>query len=548
MTSSKFVYRTCGCSFDILKPGDIPSINFDLDISRINLECKKTWDLISDGNTKGCFQLESRLGQSLAKKLKPSNIEELAALVSIMRPGCLEAIRDNKSVTNHYIDKKNGLEAIDYFHSSLEPILSKTYGEMIYQEQAMQIAERIAGFNLEEADMLRKAIGKKKPEEMSKLKKMFIDGAKSQNIVNESEAAELFAWIEKSQRYSFNKSHAVSYAFNAFLSAYAKSHFPKIFFTSYLMFAKDKIDPQREIRELISNAKEMDINVIKPDLRLMNKNFMIHHQNIYFGLTNIKGFGESVFNKLIDLVQNLEISIKDMKFNILYLKILRHLNSASVKALIVSGGLDYLGQTRNYLLACMNCLSVLTSKECEKIIGLEPEIYNLKTEKLIAYILSMPTGRNGIISSSKRHSSVLDALKILENPPYTLNDSAEWIADNEYAILGTSLTCSKIDGCDQIGANTTCNQFKTSLKTDTITIACEIVDSKIIKTKKGKNPGQEMAFITVSDSTGILNSVVCFPEQYRQYIDLLDIGNTVIISGSKGKEEDSFIVKKIWQI
>ena len=128
-----FEYKKCGCKFAL---DENDNIIFDPDITKINLECKATWDLISSGNTKGCFQLESRLGRSMAKKLKPHNMEQLSGLLSILRPGCLEAMRDNKSVSNHYIDKKNGIEPIDYFHKSLEPILKTTYGEMIYQEQA----------------------------------------------------------------------------------------------------------------------------------------------------------------------------------------------------------------------------------------------------------------------------------------------------------------------------------------------------------------------------------------------------------------------------
>ena len=228
---------------------NFPHIDFIADIEHISLECAKTWDLISEGNTKGCFQLESRLGQSISKKLKPSNIEQLSALISILRPGCLEAFRNGKSVTNHYIDKKNGAESVDYYHDSLKDILNSTYGEMIYQEQAMQITQKIAGFDLQEADMLRKAIGKKKPEEMAKVKKKFLSGCEKLSAVNHEQAIEIFTWIEKSQRYSFNKSHAISYAMNAYLSAYAKAHFPKIFFASYLRFAKDKIDPQQEIKE-----------------------------------------------------------------------------------------------------------------------------------------------------------------------------------------------------------------------------------------------------------------------------------------------------------
>lgn len=202
--SKKYQY-ICGCSFDITDEKST-AIVFDSNIEHINLECQRTWDLISDGNTKGCFQLESRLGRSMAKKLKPENIEQLSALISIMRPGSLEAFRDGKSISNHYIDKKNGQESLDYFHPSLEQSLKTTYGEMIYQEQAMEIAKDIAGFNLQEADMLRKAIGKKKPEEMAKIKQKFLDGTKKLGIVSNDQAEEIFGWIEKSQRYSFNKS------------------------------------------------------------------------------------------------------------------------------------------------------------------------------------------------------------------------------------------------------------------------------------------------------------------------------------------------------
>jgi len=200
--AKKYQY-SCGCSFEL---NDKNGLIFNPDINSINLDCSRTWNLISGGNTKGCFQLESRLGRSIAKKLKPENIEQLSALIAVLRPGSLEAIRDGKSVTNHYIDKKNGQETLDNFHPSLEPILNSTYGEMIYQEQAMEIAKVVAGFNLLEADMLRKAIGKKKPEEMAKVKSKFLEGSSSLGIITDNEAEQIFGWIEKSQRYSFNKS------------------------------------------------------------------------------------------------------------------------------------------------------------------------------------------------------------------------------------------------------------------------------------------------------------------------------------------------------
>ena len=207
-------------------------------------------------------------------------------------------------MSNHYIDKKNGLETVDHYHDALKDILSTTYGEMIYQEQAMQIAQKIAGFNLQDADVLRKAIGKKKADLMAEVKKSFLQGAKRVNEVDKDTAEEIFGWIEKSQRYSFNKSHAISYAMNAYLSAYAKAHFPKMFFASYLKFAKDKIDPQQEIKELIRNASEMDVSVSTPDLRNLNRLFVIGSEYIYFGLTDIKGVGNSVFDKITQITKD----------------------------------------------------------------------------------------------------------------------------------------------------------------------------------------------------------------------------------------------------
>ena len=166
---------------------------------------KKTWQLFEEGKTKGVFQLESNLGKSWSKKLAPNNIEELSALIAIIRPGCLKAFVDGKSMTQHFIDRKHGREEVTYLHESLEEVLLPTYGVLVYQEQSMRIAQKIAGFNLEEADELRKAIGKKKADLMAKVKKKFIAGAKRVKIVNKEEAEQIFGWIQASARYAFNK-------------------------------------------------------------------------------------------------------------------------------------------------------------------------------------------------------------------------------------------------------------------------------------------------------------------------------------------------------
>lgn len=531
---SKYFTYSCGCKFDVSQEDNKTHIVFNADVENINLDCSRTWTLISEGNTKGCFQLESRLGRSIAKKLKPENIEQLSALIAILRPGCLEALRDGKSVTNHYIDKKNGLESVDYFHPSLEPILKNTYGEMVYQEQAMEIAKNIAGFNLQEADMLRKAIGKKKPEEMAKVKTKFLEGAKKVNIVNESEAEQIFSWIEKSQRYSFNKSHSVSYAINAYLSAYTKAHFPRVFFASYLRFAKDKIDPQAEIKELVQNAIEMDIEIRTPDLRKLNEFFILEDNSIYFGLTDIKGVGSSVFKKIEEIYRSLET--EKLCWTYLLIKLLLKINSIAAKALIQSGALDFCKKNRQEMLFEYNILSSLTKKELEYI---EPFIDKKNTTNNLLNLLTQKTKL-----TQNRKKIIQDILYAINYPPHSLADTAEWISDSEYTLLGCSISCSKTDMYDISMTNTTCKEFKNLDIKQNIVLGAEIDSVSITKTKTGKAKGSEMAFITLSDSTGSIDPVIFFPEAYREYRNMLFPGNVIIVKGSRSKTGDSLIVEK----
>jgi DNA polymerase-3 subunit alpha len=529
---SEYYTFDCGCRFKILgqDENNRPKIEFTGKLNELNLDCSKTWDLISSGNTKGVFQLESRLGSSIAKKLKPRNIEHLSALISIMRPGSLEAIRDGKSVTDHYIDKKNGLESIDYFHPALEPILRSTYGEMIYQEQSMQIAQAIAGFNLQEADMLRKAIGKKKPEEMAKVKIKFKEGTKKLNIVDEQEAEEIFSWIEKSQRYQFNASHSISYSMNAYVSAYTKAHFPKAFFASYLKFAKDKMDPHREIKELIRNATEMDVVVCTPDLRKLNKHFIINENKIYFGLTDIKGVGYSVFDKIIAISTKLDLS--HMNWYSLLINFLTKINSTAAKALISCGALDYYHKTRTQMLFEYDLISELTSRELEFL--------DTDTNNLAEALSSLLQNKINI----KRKNTVQNLLNLYQNPPYSLSDKIEWLSDTENGLLGASITCSKIDSYDISMTNCDCKSFKHTNAVKNIIIAGEISNINFVKTKNGKNPGAEMAFVTIEDQFASMDSVIVFPEQLSKYRNYLFEGNVLIFVGNKSQKRDSLVVEK----
>lgn len=528
----KFKYQ-CGCSFDLVDD-DSNKIIFKPDINQINLDCTKTWALISEGNTKGCFQLESRLGRSMSKKLKPENIEQLSALISIMRPGCLEAVRNGKSVSSHYIDRKNGNESIDYFHPALSDILESTYGEMIYQEQTMEIAKSIAGFNLQDADILRKAIGKKNPQQMSKVKKSFLSGCESQKIVTLEQAEQIFGWIEKSQRYLFNKSHSVSYAINAYLSAYAKAHFPRVFFASYLRYAKDKMDPQSEIKELVQNANEMNIKVNIPDIRLLNEHFTINQKHIYFGLTDIKGVGKSVYEKIIKLANGIDFFAKDWEH--LAIELLLCINSTAAKALIKSGAFDFVKKSRSCMLFEYEILKQLTDKEVLQIKNHDGTL----TDRLKFLVQHGKINRN-------RAKIIQDLIYTHDHPPYSLQDSPEYISDCESDLLGCAITMSRIEVYDTSIANTSCKEFKQGKNSNDLIIAGEIDFVNVTKTKTGKNKGKDMAFVSLTDTTANIDSVIFFPEQYQEFKNALFDQNVIIIKGNRSKGAgDSFIVEKCY--
>lgn len=266
-------------------------------INDIPLDCPAVWRLIARGHTVGVFQLETNLGQDWSKRVKPNDLEELAALTALLRPGPLEA-----GMTQDYVDIKFGRKKNSYLHPSLEPILEPTYGCLVYQEQAIRIATDIAGLSPESADELRKAIGKKKPELMARVKAKFVKGAQEYGGITLEIAEEIFSWIEKCQRYSFNKSHAVSYGMIAYQTAWLKCHFPHEFFTSYLTFSQYKGDPKEEIYKLVQDARLFNVDILSPDIRRGNVHFQMTEEpqkGVAFGLAHIRGVGTSAIDKIV---------------------------------------------------------------------------------------------------------------------------------------------------------------------------------------------------------------------------------------------------------
>lgn len=308
-----------------------------IDIETIPLDDKNVFKLFQAGETVGVFQLESDGMRRYLKQLKPTEFEDIIAMVALYRPGPMALIPE-------YIAGKHKKKKVEYLHLKLKPILENTYGYPVYQEQIMKIAQDIAGFTLSEADVLRKAIGKKIKKLLMAQKEKFIEGS-AKNGVEESVALKIWHWIEPFARYSFNRSHAAAYATIAYQTAYLKSHFPVEFMASLLTSERNDVE---RIGFLIGEAKKMGIEVLPPDINESLQNFtVVPPKNIRFGLLAIKNVGYNI----------VETVVKERKAAGVYHSILdfvsrinsRDLNKKSLESLIKAGAFDRLAE-RNQLL------------------------------------------------------------------------------------------------------------------------------------------------------------------------------------------------------
>ena len=537
----------CGCKFEILKANPNPELlpNLKLDILNVPLDCSATWHLISQGLTKGVFQLESNLGRQWAKKLKPHEIEHMAALGSLLRPGALKALDENGvSMTEHYCRRKNNEEELQIKYEAIKHILERTYNVICYQEQCMEIAQRIAGFNLQEADQLRKAIGKKLAEEMAKVKKMFLDGVEKCGLVTKDAGEEIFGWIEKSQRYLFNKSHAVCYGLNGYFSAYCKAHFPVQFYTKWLRFSQNKQDTFKQINELISEAKLFNIEVVTPSIKLIKKHFTTDGKTVYFGLADIKGVGDKQVPKIKAIIEEKEQTLNRSIDTLSWFEFLVYCSDSLVKTsmvgLISVGAFRHTKISRNKLLHEYDTWNKLTKlersvvKECQgKYKTLQESLQGLLTD--------------GGTANKNRYAIVESLLKLLKNPPTSLEDTPNWIALIEQKYLGIPITFTKIDSCDTRMVNATCKDYLLG-KTGPLILGVEIQEAKEIKIKNGQNTGRLMGRLTISDNSCSTDDVVVFSNEWEEYKNLLQPGSTVLIQGIRNQKTNSLVVKNVWSI
>jgi DNA polymerase-3 subunit alpha len=303
-----------------------------VEIADIPLDDGRTFDLLKAHATTGVFQLESRGMKDLIKRLQPDGFDDIVALVALFRPGPLQS-----GMVDDFIDRKHGRAAVTYPHPDLEPILCSTYGVILYQEQVMQIAQVLAGYTLGGADMLRRAMGKKKPEEMAKQRTVFVDGAVTRGVERDT-AAYIFDLMEKFAGYGFNKSHSAAYALVSYQTAWLKAHYPAAFMAAVLSSDMDNTD---KVVAFIDECRQLRLTVVPPAVNASEFRFTVaDDRTIIYGLGAVKGIGEAAIELIVqERLDNGEY--RDI-YDLCRRLDPRRVNRRVLEALIRSGALDCL--------------------------------------------------------------------------------------------------------------------------------------------------------------------------------------------------------------
>lgn len=535
----------CGCEVEILDEvvkgyDGLPTLN--IDYNNIPLDCTDTWDMICEGNTKGVFQLESGLGIAWSKKIKPRSIEELSDLIALIRPGALDFIYNGKSMTQHYCDRKNGKDEVISLHPELDDVLKSTYQVLCYQEQIISIAKKIAGFDLRQADMLRKAVGHKDSALMAKTKTEFIEGCKNTKLVDDIDAEIIFDNIRASSRYLFNLSHSVSYGITTYTTAWTKKHFPLQFFCSYLSYAKEGLDPKEEIAGLVRNAKfSNEVPVFIPDIRSIYEtdNFYIDNGAVYFGLSNIRGVGTKKLDKLKNTIEEfLPKTIEEFSWIELLFIVFPKCDNSVIENLIKAGAFSYLNMQRKVMLYDVGLINQLTARELaflseniDKFSSAEDSLKFLAISgicigKRVNKIADLANSTNLVMSESLK------------------KDTLEYVVQTEKDLFGIALSGSKVTNRRPEYVTHTCDAI--SRNQNKVIVAAEISEKRIFLQKRGNYAGKEMAYLTCEDDLGVI-TVLLFAQKYEEFSALCFEGNTITVYG-RTDENSTLIVDKIEQI
>lgn len=467
-----------------------------IDIRNIPLNDQKTYALLAEGNTTGVFQLESEGMRKVLKQLVPTTFEDIVAVNALYRPGPMENIPQ-------FINRKHGRERISYLHPDLEPILNKTYGVIVYQEQIIQIASSMAGFSLGEADLLRRAVSKKQKQTLDRERSHFVKGAMKNNY-SESTANEIYDLIVRFANYGFNRSHAVAYSFIAYQLAYIKAHYPVSFMANLLTSA---IGNEAKLIQYVHELRQMEIKLLPPSINHSDETFNIEGNSIRYSLLALRGVGGNALKAIFS-------ARRRKKFQDLFdfcLRVSHKLvNRKVLEALVHSGSFDEFGQDRAVLLASLD-------------VALEHAQ------------LFMP--EEGAQIDFFTNDELMPKPKYVEVDPLTIEAKLSY----EKEILGFFLSDHPLVAYhQQLKAEgiTPLSDIATGKRGDVK--AVYVSNIKKIRTKKG----EPMAFLIVSDQSTECEAVI-FPQTFKKIGHLLQPGTMWVLEGGFEERDGKwqFIIK-----
>ena len=470
-----------------------------VDIVSLALDDAKTYKLLQEAHTTGVFQLESGGMKRYLKELKPSVFEDIIAMVALYRPGPMELIPD-------FISRKHGQKTIEYIEPTLEPILKNTYGIVVYQEQVMEIASKLAGFSLPQADTLRKAMGKKIKKLMDEQKNKLIDGMIKKNISGAT-AERIWEFIEPFAQYGFNKSHATCYALLGYQTAYLKAHFPTEFMAALMNSESDDIE---RVAFLVNECQQMNIEVLPPDINESLESFtVIKEKVIRFGLAAVKNVGSNIVAAIV----------RERKKNGAYHAISefiervqdKDLNKKSLESLIKCGAMDKLGE-RGRLLVNVETLLIYAR-----------EMQRPKTNGQVSLF-------SGAAANGK---SILPPLKLQDAPPANKKDCLAWEKD----LLGLYVSehpAKEYEKVIEKMANLP-SKLSAQLVGQRTKVGGVITGIKKIITKSG----HPMLFVTLEDQKAKVE-VLVFPKTLDRTATLWQEGKAIIASGRLDDKDGNF--------
>ncbi|MDH7479597.1 MAG: DNA polymerase III subunit alpha, partial [Syntrophomonadaceae bacterium] len=474
--------------------------NPEFNLEEVPLDDPVTYALLSRGETIGVFQLESPGLRALIREMKPSCFDDLVALVALYRPGPL-----GSGMVEEYIKRKHGETTVSYLHPSLGEILKETYGVIIYQEQVMQIANEVAGFSMAEADELRRAMGKKKPEVLAAYHDRFVEGARRRGIP-ENVADRIFELMEYFAGYGFNRSHSAAYALIAYQTAYLKAHYPVEYMAALLTSMMNNLD---KLAFYVEECRRMGIQVLPPDINESGEQFTVHQGKIRFGLAGVKQVGEGAVNSILMARKEKGRfkSLLDFCERVDH----RQVNRRVLDNLIRGGAFGSLGLKRSQLIQIIDRSLELAQRYQRMRAGGQVSLFDLG---------ALP------------EDYVCDSEMVPDIPEFPVRE----LLNMEKEALGLYLSGSPLDEY-QVQLKERVSHSIAEITADEDGNRVDLGGVVASLEKRHTRRGETMAIVQLEDTTGSINLVV-YPQTYTRCAHQLEKGAIVVVKGRVRAQED----------